>query len=74
MSQESCPDHEVVGRVVAYVHFTNEFKAAPVRPEDVILSLSEDSALFDLCPSLQVPKLALMLEVLDQVNKTKIRK
>ena len=64
-SHESCPDHEVVGRIVAHVPYPNEFKAATVRPEDTIIYQEEDGALSDLCPSLQVPKPLALSEVTD---------
>ena len=64
----------MVGRVVAHVPYTDNFEASPVRTEDIISSRVDDSDLSDLCPSIQVPKLVALLEVLDQVNKTKLCK
>ena len=74
VSQESCQDFKVVGCVVAHVLYPNKFEELPVRPEDIIASQAEDGALSDLCPSLQVPKPAALLEVPDQVNKTELCK
>ena len=64
-SQSYFPDREVVGRVVAHALYTENFEVAPVHPNDVIPSQSEDGALSDLCPSLQVPKPAVLSEVPD---------
>ena len=64
----------MVGRVVAHVLYPEEFKASQVRPKEVILSQAEDGDLSKFCSSLQVPKLAELLEVPDQVNKTILRK
>ena len=68
--QESCSDREVIGHVVVYVSYPDKFEAAPVRPEDVIASQAEGGSLSDLCPSIQVPKPAALLELMDQVNNT----
>ena len=45
-----------------------------VLTNDVITPRVEDSALYNLCPSLQVLELAALSEILDQVNKTVLRK
>ena len=74
VSQEPCQDCEVVGCVVAHVSYPNKFEALPVNPVDIIASQAEDGALYDLCPSIQVPKPAALLEVPDQVNKTELCK
>ena len=37
-SQESFPDFEVVGRVVAHVLYPDEFEVVPVHPKDVLAS------------------------------------
>ena len=73
VSQESCPDREVVGRVVLHVQYPDDFKAAPVHPEDIIASCAEYGALSYLCPSIQVLKPLVLLEVPDQFNKTRLR-
>ena len=52
-SQESCPDCEVVWCIVVHVPYPEKFEATPVRPEDVITSLVEEGALYDLYPSIQ---------------------
>ena len=59
--------------VVTYVPDTNDFKAAPLSPEDVVAYRAKNSALLDLCPSLQFPKPAALAEVPDQVNKAELR-
>ena len=73
-SQESLPDREVARRVVAHVLYPKDFEAAPVRPKYVIAFRSEDGSLYDLCPSLQVPKPLELSDVPYQVNKTKLCK
>ena len=54
--QEYWPDSKVVGHVVVYVLYPDDFEAVPVRPENVILSWEEGGALSDLFPSIQVLK------------------
>ena len=56
--------------MIAHVLNLYEFEAAPICPKIVIAPRSEDSALPDLCPSLQVLEPALLSKVSDQVNKT----
>ena len=73
-SQDSRLDRKIVGRVVTHVLYPNEFEAAPVSPEDLIPSQSEDVTLSYLCPSIQVPKLAAFSKVMDQINKAKLCK
>ena len=73
-SQESCLDRKLVGHVVTHVTYNYKFEAAPVRPKGVITYLAEDGALSDLCPSIQVPKLAALPEVSHQVNKDQLCK
>ena len=51
-SQESCPDHEVVRRVVVHVPYPNNYEATPVRPDDVISYQADDVSLSELCPCL----------------------
>ena len=64
----------MVGCVVAHVPYTANFEAALVRPVDVIASQLKVGALSDLFPSLQVPNLAVLSEMLEQFNETEIRK
>ena len=64
----------MVGCVVAHNFYPNDLEVAPVHTKDVITAQAKDSSLYDLCPSPQFPKPAKLLEVTDQVNKTKIRK
>ena len=56
-----------------HVPYSEKFKSDPVHPEDVIIYQVEEGALYDLFPSLQVPKLSALLEVPYQVNKAELR-
>ena len=68
-SEYPCTEREVIRQEVVHVSDTNNIKAAPVRPENMVASRPEDSYLSDLGPSLQVPKPTVLVEVENQVYK-----
>ena len=64
----------MIGHVVAHVLDPKQLEAAPVRPNNVIKSRSEDGSLPDLLPSLQVSKPAALSKVSNQVDDIVLRK
>ena len=64
----------MVWHVIVHVPNPDEFEAALIHPKNVTAPRSGDNILSDLFPSLQVSEPTALSVVLDQVNKTEIRK
>ena len=64
----------MIRQEVAHVLDLNNLEEAPVYPENLVASRSEDGSLSNLGPSLQVKKPTALAEVADQVYDTVLRK
>ena len=74
VSEQSCPQREVVRQEVPYVADPYQLEASLVRSKNIVTSRPEGGVLLELVPSIQVPEPTALAEVADQVYETVLHK